>query len=297
METHHTRGAGKLNSGDAPHQAGAAASASLLRSSDAQRWRRVASRLPFLLQQRHYTVLAAGTESNFLTAPGLSTLRAADAASGHVATGAALPALLHALRTRLADVYELSHSDLLAIISLKHSLMQWRPNLRHFTEPKATSDADVRRITGDALEVLHGSAAEAREWSRDQRLRAALRGLCQIRGVGPATGALVCALAAPGTACFAVDEVLSAWALHGGGSSLVQCRVEEGADFVDTVCAVARACRAKARGLNAAERAAALALSGAERAAALALPPWTCLDVQMALWAAWQLGARGEGAD
>jgi hypothetical protein len=269
----------------------------LLRSSDAQRWRRVAARLPFLLQQRHYTVLAAGTASNFLTAPSLSLLRAADAASGHVATGAALPALLHGLRTRLVGIYELSHDDLVAVISLKHSLMQWRPNLRLFTDAQATSGADVRRITSDALEVLHGSAKEARDWPRDRRLRAALRRLCEIRGVGPATGALVCALAAPGTACFVVDEVLSAWALHGGGSGLVQCRVEEGADFQETVCAVARACRAKARGLNGAERAAALALSGAERAAALALPPWTCLDVQMALWAAWQLGARGEGAE
>jgi hypothetical protein len=296
METHRTSGVGKLNSGEAPHRAGAAAAVALLRSSDAPRWRRAAARAPALLQQRHYTVLSAGAGSNYLNAPGLCALRAADAASGHVVAGAALPALLGSLGARLHRVYELTHADLLAVVSLKHSLMQWRPNLRHFFGAAATAPCDVQRITGDALEVLHGSAARARAWSTGARLREALALLCSIGGVGPATAALICGLAAPETACFVVDEVLSAWSLHCGGSGLVQgCRVQVDMGTAQAACDIACACRAKARELNALEAAAAAATPLA--ALPPVLPPWTCLDVQMTIWAAWQLGARGEGGE
>ena len=156
------------------------------------------------------------------------------------------------------------------------------------------------------LEIARAGKAEAEnrcsrmedeQRAGEDRLRAALGTLCGIRGVGPATGALICALAAPETACFVVDEVLSAWALYCGRSGLVQCLMpsEEGAGFIDTVCDVARACRAKARELNALEAAAAEAAAAGALTTARAAP-WTCLDVQMTIWAAWQLGARGEGA-
>jgi hypothetical protein len=152
-------GIGKLDSGWAPHAAGAAAAAALLRSSTALRWRAAAARTPSLLAERHYTVLCSGTASNFLASTPLHfQARAADTAAGHVLSGPPLPALLCALRQRLLHTYELTHADLLQVVSLKHSLMQWRPTLRHFDGELATPAAQVQRITGDALELLHGSS-------------------------------------------------------------------------------------------------------------------------------------------
>jgi hypothetical protein len=270
----------KLNEGVVPHEKGVAAGKRLFFSVDVPAWRRHEASVPAVLQQDHHTVLSSGSPPSFTDIP---AQRRIDTASGHLASHRDLLALYLRLSATLPGAVELGSSDLLQVVSFKHSFMQWRPNLAHFTgecaqrarpcREAATSDGDVRRASRAALAALRREGPAG--------LRGALEELSAIHGASAATASLVCAFAAPQTACFYCDELLSVLDPRG-----FIPRERSGAPPGDAACALAQRCREKAHELNLAEARATYA--GAQAP----LPQWTANSVAMAVWAAWQLGAR-----
>ena len=268
----------KLNEGLGPHIKGVTAGKLLFGSADPLAWRRYEARVPFLLQQDHHTVLSSAAPPSYTDIP---ELRRIDTTSGHLCSQKALLALYLRLCATLPDALELAAADLLEVVSFKHSFMQWRPNLAHFTgecatrarpcRAAATSDGEVRRASRAALAALRARGPAG--------LRDALKALSTIHGASAATAALVCAFAAPQVACFLCDELLSVRDPRG-----FVPRTGELSE--DAACALAEGCREKASELNWAEARATFA--GAQAP----LPQWTANSVAMAVWAAWQLGAR-----
>lgn len=268
----------KLNDGVVPHEKGVAAGKLLFFAVDTLAWRRCEAGVPDLLQQDHHTVLSSGSPPSFTDIP---ELRRIDTASGHLVSQRALLALYLRLSAALPGALELGGSDLLEVVSFKHSFMQWRPNLPHFTgecarrtrpcREAASSDGEVRSASRAALAALRREGPAG--------LRSALAALSTIHGASAATAALICAFAAPQTACFFCDELLSVLDPRG----LIP---RSGAPPEDAACALAQRCREKAQELNLAEARATFA--GAQAP----LPQWTANSVAMAVWAAWQQGAR-----
>lgn len=235
------------------HVKGYTAAAKLWGSSRLEEWRAAEASLHDRLLLNRHTVLRQNGAANFLRGTAaLDRLRAEEWAAKRYVCGAELLALLADLQAALKGKVRITKQNLVRVVMLKHSLMQWRPNLHHVEE---NSEADVEKASAAALGADGGSICER------------LKALTALRGVGPATATLVCALAFPEHCAFMTDEVISCLGGEPDGKLPSQKSAKAEVDFFASL--VIR-----------------LKIKGAKLGNG-----WTANRVQLALLAAWQAGA------
>jgi hypothetical protein len=234
------------------HVSGYTAAATLWGSLRLEEWLAAeASLRDILLLNRHTVLRQRG--ANFLRGTAvLDRLRAEEWATKRYVGGAELLALLTELQAALQGKVRITKQNLVRVVMLKHSLMQWRPNL-HLVEEN--SEAAVEKASATALGADGGSICER------------LKALTALRGVGPATATLVCALAFPEHCAFMTDEVISCLGGEPGGKLPSQKSAEAEVDFFGNLVLK-------------------LKKKGAELGNG-----WTANRVQLAILAAWQAGA------
>jgi hypothetical protein len=150
----------------------------------------------------------------------------------------------------------LTQSELSRVMRWKLKSGKMRPNLQKFID--SLGAADVQRCSQAAFAALPLKGGEG--------LKAALRHLCELKGVGPATASLVLSLYQPTRCAFMSDEAL-----------LLLLGEKK---YTERECVqLTELCAARARELG---------------------PPWTAQRVQRCIWASQvikrQGGAAGAGS-
>lgn len=159
-----------------------------------------------------------------------------------------------------------THDELKKLMQHKLSKFKFRPGLQKFVDeldPKL-----VVATTTRALAALHSSGTE--KGARD-----ALKILCELKGIGPATASSLLSAVAPDRVAYTSDEALAVTLASGPGSPYKPRYT------ADEVWALAAALRPVAESLNTAAAAAGEAVR------------WTIEDVQRALWARLKAEALG----
>jgi len=169
----------------------AARLASLRPASDhVDAWERASSRYVAMLKAKGGAGLANLDERREEMADGWREARSAAGSGGDEATAAAL--------TR----------DQLLNIVIEWKFSKGKP--RHALKPllKSNSDASVSTAARRAFEAADGVPAGDAGGARDERTSLAVKELCALRGVGPATASAVLCLYRPDAFAFMDDEVI-----------------------------------------------------------------------------------------